>query len=64
MSETDRIIGAVQEFMNQTKDRLSRNDQDHQKIIESLEDLKAFKLKVVGAAAAMSAIASAMVKFL
>jgi hypothetical protein len=61
MSDTDRILGRIEEFMDQTRDQLAANREDHEKILRILDDQQAFRWQVLGGAAAVSALISVAV---
>lgn len=64
MSDLERILGRFEQFMSDTQDKMRTNAADHQRIIDALDDLKAFKFKVMGASALISAVMTFVIKFL
>ena len=58
MGNVDRLLGKLEQFMQTAQAEFEKNAVDHRDIRLALEDLRAFKLRVLGGAAVVSALIS------
>ena len=57
MGNIDRLLGKLEQFMESAKTDFAQNAADHKEICLALDDLKAFKWKVIGVSLVVSVLA-------
>jgi hypothetical protein len=57
-SNIERLLGRLEQFMNTSEKEFERNVSDHAEIKKTLDDLKAFKVKVIAYSAVFSLLIS------
>ena len=62
MSNIERIIGRFEQFMETSIENQKQNLDDHKMIMISLDSLKAFKFKVIGASAIISFLTTLLIR--